>query len=981
MFSALAIAFALSAQRAHAGALADAFCRAMSANDVRAFAPLTNQFDLGSVAWRSLREDLVWKYDCIQLSGYTWQIDERSGTVIVDIDASGITRNAKRERRTIPHLWYLRLGPDGQTIASVEDEATAFAHHLLQSPSEATPSAIADEPSLLSSVARVVSVEIRNHPPIEVRNTASLLLDWSISHNDSLTETYATLVLAELEELEGNHSRATRLFQYARMAARHAGSCDAAAYADLLSGNYATDAGEKAALFQSASASIESLDVPSPAFVALYHQSGLRAEDIDIGGSYQILDRMEALARHYGNLEGEVRAAYGKTTITKMVNDDEVALRLGLQTSALANEMGTGEAAVWTQIGLTYNDLGNHVRSAEAFEHALSLMPPDTMGVGAYAHAWLGYELLKLGRVSEAATHLEPALRLGPDKASYRLQALWFGENLRHFQGRYAEAIDFARQAIDMHRGSLAMIWMVKSDLGEMLSECGKGEQGVDELRQSIALIEARRALTTSNPIIRARHLAIRAEVYNRLVSALFSQRRIEEAFVVAEQIKARALEDSLAGRRERLPLTPSEQAKEQTLNQNLVDANRAFLAASAKDENAAAEANLLSARADLETFTAATVLRYSRTIPAPPPIDVEEIVTRHPQSVIIEYSVVPNAILAFVVREGKITGRIIENRQHAEQLALDLAQRIDRRDVEYSVTARALYDVLFAPIDDLLPKGGSLTIVPDGFLWNIPFHALLTQANQYVVERYAISYAPSLTMLDLAQSRVRETAPKELLALGDPRVSTKAKQVGPVLRGVTLGPLRDAREEVRALADIYGVTNSTILIDRNASETELKRLIGDYRVVHLAAHGVVDDEAPLYSAVVLAASEADRDNDGMFEMREIPDLHLRADLVILSACNTARGEVYPGEGMIGLSWAFLTAGSTATVVSMWRTDSKATKSLMIAFHRALRAGKRAPEALRAAEMQLMNDSRHEHPMYWAPFIVVGAGQSDTHEH
>jgi CHAT domain-containing protein len=166
---------------------------------------------------------------------------------------------------------------------------------------------------------------------------------------------------------------------------------------------------------------------------------------------------------------------------------------------------------------------------------------------------------------------------------------------------------------------------------------------------------------------------------------------------------------------------------------------------------------------------------------------------------------------------------------------------------------------------------------------------------------------------------------------------------------------------------------------------------------------GVVDDGNPLYSALLLAdGSDAasvgggageDAGDDGRLEARELMDIPLHADLVVLSACDTARGRIGAGEGVVGLSWAILLAGSASTVVSQWQVDAESTSSLMIGFHRALlhrSATSSAPKrsassasssagpprvstALRRAALDVMRDPRYTHPFYWASFRVVGA--------
>ena len=145
--------------------------------------------------------------------------------------------------------------------------------------------------------------------------------------------------------------------------------------------------------------------------------------------------------------------------------------------------------------------------------------------------------------------------------------------------------------------------------------------------------------------------------------------------------------------------------------------------------------------------------------------------------------------------------------------------------------------------------------------------------------------------------------------------------------------------------------------------------------MLHLAAHGVLDDVNPLYSRFLLATES--NSEDGFLEAREIMKLDLHADLAVLSACQTARGQVASGEGLIGMSWALFIAGTSTTVVSQWKVDSASTARLMIDFHRNLQSEKGrsgAAEALRKAALKLMADPKYRHPFFWSGFVVVGNG-------
>lgn len=195
----------------------------------------------------------------------------------------------------------------------------------------------------------------------------------------------------------------------------------------------------------------------------------------------------------------------------------------------------------------------------------------------------------------------------------------------------------------------------------------------------------------------------------------------------------------------------------------------------------------------------------------------------------------------------------------------------------------------------------------------------------------------------------------------------------------LALAPLPEAEREVKALAQLYGAT-SKVYIGPAAREERLKAEAGSYRILQLAAHALLNDASPMYSRVLLAQGVDGAKDDGMLEAWEMMNLDLSADLVVLSACETGRGRIAAGEGVIGITWALFVAGSPTAVVSLWKVESLTTTELMLAFHRNLLSARRAQsptskaEALQRAAIKMLRSKEYRHPFYWAPFSVVGYG-------
>jgi CHAT domain-containing protein len=184
----------------------------------------------------------------------------------------------------------------------------------------------------------------------------------------------------------------------------------------------------------------------------------------------------------------------------------------------------------------------------------------------------------------------------------------------------------------------------------------------------------------------------------------------------------------------------------------------------------------------------------------------------------------------------------------------------------------------------------------------------------------------------------------------------------------IELEPLPGAETEARAIADMFP-GRCTLLLGAEADRDTVVTLAGQHGILHLATHGIAYAGDPLASFVALAEAEP---GEGLLTARDVLDLSLPADLVVLSACQTALGHV-SGDGMIGLSRAFLVAGARAVLVSQWSVSDKATVALMEKFYRAYLQEDNKASALQQAMRALRSMSEYAHPRYWAPFCVVGA--------
>jgi CHAT domain-containing protein len=276
--------------------------------------------------------------------------------------------------------------------------------------------------------------------------------------------------------------------------------------------------------------------------------------------------------------------------------------------------------------------------------------------------------------------------------------------------------------------------------------------------------------------------------------------------------------------------------------------------------------------------------------------------------------------------------------------------------------------------------------IVPDGKLHILPFDALKDAKGKYVLESHVVTYAPSATVLDLLR-KDRSSDPADMNFLGVGGVSYTSKANAAVDRGpgvadffgidpVAFSNLPGSRQEVTSIAGIVPKP-SKVLVDATATEANFKSQdLSAYRVIHLAVHGVASPQFPDRAALVLGNSAASGE-DGLLQAREIRDLDLHADLVVLSACETGNGKLLGEEGIASLERAFLLAGAKSVIASLWTADDTYTIALMKRLYQHLVDGSDKGTALQQSKLDLLKEFGDQAlPIYWAGFTLVGDGST-----
>jgi CHAT domain-containing protein len=270
----------------------------------------------------------------------------------------------------------------------------------------------------------------------------------------------------------------------------------------------------------------------------------------------------------------------------------------------------------------------------------------------------------------------------------------------------------------------------------------------------------------------------------------------------------------------------------------------------------------------------------------------------------------------------------------------------------EVEQQAQTLYRRLLAPARGEI-RGDRVVIVPHAILHYLPFAALRSPAGRWLVEDFALSTLPSASVLRYLVDKGAD-APARALVVGNPDLGTglalpwgerEARMVGQHERG------------------------ATVLLGADATEGQVKTLLGTVGLVHLATHGELSESDPLSSAILLVPGEGE---DGRLEVREVFGLDLHARLVVLSACETGLGQLSRGDELVGLQRAFLYAGTPAVVTTLWKVDDRASFELVRVFYDRL-DGAGPVTALRQA--QLETQRAFPHPFAWAAFGLTGVSR------
>lgn len=668
------------------------------------------------------------------------------------------------------------------------------------------------------------------------------------------------------------------------------------------------------------------------------------------------------------------RALYHAGTIHLQLNAPRKAapiLERAVQTARQVHDTAI-EALAHAALGQTFRQLREREKALQSTERAVQLFEnfllvrsadrrhpsPAARAVQARLEYQFGRTLIELGRARAAAARwpdaresFQRAVDLGDRLRSPHLSAM--GRNGLAAAAAAAGDMELAVrewEAALSQASQPELVAFTNARLGRAYFRLGRLPEAERSLRTAVANFEDIRSLLQSEEL-REAFFEDKESVYESLIFVLLAQRKVREAFDMAERARARAFLD-LLGNRVTLSRNEALLAEERRLQERI-----AALKAAAEDAPAAPQ-DLERARDAYQAFLQRTrqANREQASLITVEPLTLAEVqALLPPGALLLEYFVTTRGqTLVWAVASD----RVAVSRIHESQQALGeriqafrdaIASRTRQAEVEEQ--ALALGDLLVRPA---LARGipAELIIVPHDVLHYLPFHALKVSADRYLIQEAPLYYFSSASLMQFTRQK-RGTGPPIPLALGNPDLHD------PQLN------LRYAEREVQAVAEL--VPGALVFTRQEATKARSRELAPQRNLLHFATHAELDEEDPLGSALRLAPTPTD---DGRLDVQEIFGLELHASLVVLSACETSLGKRNPGDEIVGLTRAFIYAGTPSVITTLWKVNDRASFELVQEFYRQLQRGQSKVEALRQA--QLDTQQKYPHPYYWAAYQLTG---------
>jgi CHAT domain-containing protein len=737
----------------------------------------------------------------------------------------------------------------------------------------------------------------------------------------------------------------------------------------------------------------------------------------NLGAQIEVLGMMAASYRAANNIDNQIAAL-----------EEALELQKSLFT-AKGSPANSEKAVAYLQ---TLNTLGeahlklHHIDKArhsfnEAIQASQRLMQAKLVNqpAGVYAEALVGRAKIQAqdDESDEARTILENALKGLPHAASFnRKDVLWqlarlerdehrnsqsagyYDQAIRwiHGSGRYSSPADeafcrveFAHFLITGGRAlpdSLALAgtqldaaqslvagqryseiqWRIFYQRGLLAEAKGNKAGALEIYRGGMAQLEAVRSGLDTEQRQSLVDKELIQDLYLRALTLSADSQTDAALWEMLERGKARSFVDALAGRRFRSGdvAEPARAAVDGLENQI------ASLRVGSLPENAALRHNsarvmeakpgeLDELEAKLQLARQVATLSKSRAGSSvstrPVPLDrIRELLPV--RTALLEFGLIENGVVALIVtREGSRQIRLNMDVRELDRDVHELSRWIGQfGGGDRLATALRTVSERIQPALSAVPKDSDrLILVPAGFLHYVPFQALYMGDGRAMIDRFTISYLPSGSVLEFLPGKAKPSSDLFLGAIGNLSVEGNV-------------PLPGTLQETDAIAALY--PNAILATEAGFTHDQVRTALLTHEVVHLATHGIYDERAPMFSALLTAGAAGKQTRLAVYEF---PEMNIRARTVILSACETGKGKLSGGDEISGLTQSILLAGADTVVSSLWQVSDSSTVLLMQGFHRRLLAGESPAQALRESALDVRK--QYPEPFYWAPFVVTGA--------
>jgi CHAT domain-containing protein/Tfp pilus assembly protein PilF len=734
----------------------------------------------------------------------------------------------------------------------------------------------------------------------------------------------------------------------------------------------------------------------------------------DLGEKTKALDLLTqalALTRELKDLATEATTLFNLGKINYGLGENQKALEFYLRALPLTKSSSNSivEAKILNNIGKVYDDLGNKQRAIDYYTQALNLSHTagDTYTESSALNN-VGLIFASLGESQKALDLYKQALalsRLIKDRQTEGHILINIGALYRLLKN-YPMAVDTNQQALAIARAiadsvmeanalnSLGELYILTGnnqralehyntalairqkigdregaartleDLGSIYENLGNLEQALDSYLKSIEILEEIRSATHLEKF-KIAYAQQSADIYQRTILLFMRLNQFVKAFEISESARARSFLDELVNKNSgtNSPINTPVIQREQQLRSQISDLELKLKEERAKPTSQlnpglinSLETKLATMQRDYEDLLTTLKLIHPeyvslRNANSLKLIDIQKLLDK--DTTLLSYYVTPQKTLIFTITKDSF--RAVEIPLTEKELTMAISEFrsfSSLRDIPQKF--KRLYEQLITPIRSYLntPVVG---IVPFGVLQYLPF-AALTNGQHYLGDEFALFYLPSGSTLAFIPKKMG-SMDKQLFAIAQDKVEGFVT-------------LHYAQQEIRRITQLY---NASVFLGSEATETALREYAGDYTFLHIAAPFQLNINNPLFSSLLLAP---DNRNDGKLEVQEIYELNLRkTNLVVLSGPQTQLGKQTGGDEIVGLSRAFIYAGASSVIASLWNVDDKSTMELMLSFYNQLKRGKSKADALRAAQIEVR--IKYPNPYYWAAFVLTGAPGTD----